>query len=67
VRRRSLLVDLLMSALAALPVAAVLLDDGDLFVLVAAMMPVAVMLVCSFDPPDVAGMARRMRGRRAAE
>lgn len=47
--------------LAALPVAAVLSDDGDLFLLVAAMLPVAVVAVCSFDQPDVAQLAARVR------
>ncbi len=60
-RRRPALVDALMGALAALPVAAVLLDEGDLFVLVAALLPVAVMAVCSLDPPDIAQIAARMR------
>jgi hypothetical protein len=53
-----------MGALAALPVLAVLFDHGDFFIIVAAMLPVAVMFVCSFDPPDVAEMATRLRDAR---
>jgi hypothetical protein len=55
-----------MCLLAAAPILAVLLDEGDLFVLVAALLPVAVMAVCSMDPPDPAQMAARMRHTRAA-
>ncbi|WP_162910179.1 hypothetical protein [Azohydromonas sediminis] len=62
--RRSALVDAAMGALAALPVLAVLLDHGDFFLLVAALLPVAVMFVCSFDPPDIAEMAARLRDAR---
>ncbi|MCU0928341.1 MAG: hypothetical protein MUE62_03875 [Burkholderiaceae bacterium] len=59
--RRALWVDVALGVLAALPVAAVLSDNGDLFLLVAAMLPVAVVAVCSFDPPDVAQLATRLR------
>lgn len=62
--RRSALVDTAMGALAALPVLAVLLDHGDFFLLVAALLPVAVMFVCSFDPPDIVEMAARLRDAR---
>lgn len=59
--RRALWVDVALGVLAPLPVAAVLSDDGDLFLLVAAMLPVAVVAVCSFDPPDFAQLAARVR------
>lgn len=59
--RRALWVDVALGVLAALPVAAVLSDDGDLFLLVAAMLPVAVVGVCSFDPPDFVELATRLR------
>lgn len=62
--RRAMWVDLALGVLAALPVWAVLSDDGDMFLLVAAMLPVAVVAVCSFDPPDVAQLAARMREAR---
>lgn len=55
------MVDALLCLLAALPIAAVLLDHGDLFLLAAAMLPVAVVAVCSFDPPDFAQLAARLR------
>ena len=54
-------VDIALGVLAALPVWAVLSDDGDMFLLVAAMLPVAVVAVCSFDPPDFAQIAARAR------
>jgi hypothetical protein len=57
----------MMCALAAAPIAAVLLDEGDLFLMVAALLPVAVMIVCSFDPPDMAQMAVRMRDARRVQ
>lgn len=61
---RSALVDALLGAIAALPVIAVLIGSGDLFVAVAALLPVAVMAVCSLDPPDIAQLAARLRDQR---
>ncbi|HMM85033.1 hypothetical protein [Azohydromonas sp.] len=61
---RSALVDTLLGAIAALPVIAVLIGSGDLFVAVAALLPVAVMAVCSLDPPDIAQLAARLRDQR---
>lgn len=61
---RSALVDALLGAIAALPVIAVLIGSGDLFVAVAALLPVAVMAACSLDPPDIAQLAARLRDQR---
>ena len=59
-RRRAALVDALLCAAASVPVLAVLLGEGDLFLLATAMLPVAVMAICSLDPPDIAALAARL-------
>lgn len=56
---RAAWVDAAMSCLAAGPIVAVLLGDGDLFLLTCAALPVGVLLACSFDPLDPAELDRQ--------